>query len=93
MQPREEGRKTPRDKMSRRDMMMVKRRYCQFCDNPKLAIDYKNTELLRDYLSERGKITARRVSGACAKHQREMAREIKRARYLALLPYKVDIYR
>ncbi|MCD6417855.1 30S ribosomal protein S18 [bacterium] len=66
---------------------------CPFCTNPSLEIDYKNFDLLRRFVSERGKIVARRNSGVCAKHQRRLAKEIKRARFLALIPYVVYIYR
>jgi len=59
---------------------------CVFCKND-LDIDYKNIELLSRYISSRGKILSRRISGNCAKHQRKLAREIKRARFLNLLPY------
>ncbi len=59
---------------------------CVFCKND-LDIDYKNIELLGRYISSRGKILSRRISGNCAKHQRKIAKEIKRARYLNLLPY------
>jgi len=59
---------------------------CAFCKN-ELDIDYKNIELLTRYLSSRGKILSRRISGTCAKHQRKIACEIKRARFLNLLPY------
>lgn len=59
---------------------------CIFCKN-ELEIDYKNIELLSRYVSSRGKILSRRVSGNCAKHQRKLAREIKRARFLNLIPY------
>jgi small subunit ribosomal protein S18 len=52
-----------------------------------LFIDYKDATLLRNYLSERGKIVPRRISGACAKHQREVTLAIKRARVVALLPF------
>ena len=53
-------------------------------------IDYKNAEILRRYLSDRGKIKSRRRSGVCARHQRQLARAIKRARHLALLPFTVE---
>jgi small subunit ribosomal protein S18 len=53
-------------------------------------IDYKDVELLRRYTEERGKIRPRRKTGTCAKHQRPLARAIKRARYMALLPYTAD---
>ena len=52
-----------------------------------MDIDYKNIELLSRYVSSRGKILSRRISGNCAKHQRKIAREIKRARFLNLIPY------
>lgn len=64
-----------------------KPRYCQFCSDTTLEIDYKNHALLRKFTSEEGKIRPRRQTGACAKHQRTIAREIKRARHIALLPF------
>jgi len=70
-----------------------KQRQCRFCADKSLRIDYKDYELLRSFLSERGKIRAKRVTGLCAKHQRKVANEIKKARFLALLPYTVQIYR
>ncbi|MCM8786878.1 MAG: 30S ribosomal protein S18 [Candidatus Omnitrophica bacterium] len=61
---------------------------CIFCKkNYQTEIDYKNIELLSKYLSVKGKINSRRVSGNCAKHQRKLAHQIKLARYLSLLPY------
>jgi len=61
---------------------------CIFCKRTEgLEIDYKNIELLSRYVSGKGKIASRRISGNCAKHQRKLAREIERARFLALLPY------
>jgi small subunit ribosomal protein S18 len=53
-------------------------------------VDYKETEKLRRYITDRGKIIPRRVTGACAKHQRQLTRAIKRARFLALLPFTSD---
>ena len=64
-----------------------KPRFCQFCAEKTLEIDYKNTALLRRYTTEEGKIRPRRQTGTCAKHQRTVAREIKRARHIALLPF------
>lgn len=61
---------------------------CQFCSDRHAVIDYKQIDVLRRYIMEDGKIRPRRQTGACAKHQREMARAIKRARHLALLPFK-----
>jgi small subunit ribosomal protein S18 len=64
-----------------------KRRFCSFCTNHIVNIDYKNISMLRKYISDRGKIEPRRRTGTCAKHQRALAMAIKRARHLALLPY------
>jgi len=66
-----------------------KRKVCRFCIHTEMEIDYKNPDLLLNYVTERGKIIPRRISGVCAKHQRELAREIKRARAIAFLPYTV----
>jgi small subunit ribosomal protein S18 len=68
-------------------------RVCQFCTDKTAKIDYKLTETLRRYVTESGKIRPRRQSGACAKHQRELARAIKRARHLAMLPFTGEILR
>ncbi len=59
---------------------------CVFCKKD-LEIDYKRIDLISRYVSSKGKIVSRRFSGNCAKHQRKLAREIKRARFLALIPY------
>ncbi len=59
---------------------------CAFCKN-NLDLDYKNIELLARHVNSRGRITSRRVNGNCAKHQRKIASEVKRARFLNLLPY------
>jgi small subunit ribosomal protein S18 len=60
---------------------------CSFCMEKVSRIDYKNYDMLRRYLTERAKIRPRRQTGTCAKHQRALARAIKRARHLALLPF------
>ena len=67
-----------------------RRKFCRFCTDSNLKIDYKETQTLRDFTTERGKIMPRRMSGVCAKHQRELAIAIKRARQVALLPYVSD---
>ena len=64
-----------------------RRKVCSFCVAKVVAIDYKDQEKLRTYISDRGKIEPRRKSGTCARHQRALAVAIKRARHLALLPY------
>lgn len=68
-------------------------RVCQFCTDRSAKIDYKQADTLRRYVTESGKIRPRRQSGACAKHQRELARAIKRARHLALLPFTGEVLR
>jgi len=60
---------------------------CPFCKSGVKEIDYKDLRLISKYIAERGKMTPARVSGLCAKHQRSMAKAIKRARFLALLPF------
>ena len=64
-----------------------RRKVCSFCVDKVEEIDYKDVAKLRRYITERGKILPRRISGNCAKHQRQMTTAIKRARFLALLPY------
>ncbi|HEQ60683.1 MAG TPA: 30S ribosomal protein S18 [Firmicutes bacterium] len=71
----------------RRPRRFPRRKVCRFCVDKTLYIDYKNYRLLRDFLSERGKIIPRRISGTCAKHQRMLTMAIKRARDIALLAY------
>lgn len=68
----------------------VRRKVCGFCVDKLDHIDYKDAMKLRKYITERGKIMPRRMSGVCAKHQRELAIAIKRARTVALLPYVSD---
>ena len=67
-----------------------RRKVCSFCVDKITTIDYKDTAKLRRYLSERGKILPRRTTGTCAAHQRQLTVAIKRARYIALLPYVAD---
>src|SRR2546430_2465978 len=68
-------------------------RVCQFCAEKDKPIDYKNTELLRSLINERGKIRPRRQTGTCARHQREVAIAVKRARHMALLPFSGELAR
>ncbi|QTQ11789.1 30S ribosomal protein S18 [Treponema parvum] len=65
------------------------KKVCRFCAN-KTKIDYKESDALRRYTTERGKILPRRITGTCAKHQRELAVAIKRARSICLLPFVAD---
>lgn len=64
-----------------------RRRVCRFCADNTIPIDYKDTNTLRYFTSERGKIIPRRISGNCQKHQKQVARAIKQARNVALIPY------
>ena len=63
---------------------------CQFCADKNLKIDYKALDMLRRFVTEEGKIRPRRQTGTCARHQRELAGAVKRARHIALLPYVED---
>lgn len=67
---------------------------CRFCgsDEQYLNIDYKNATFLRSFLTERGKILPSRISGTCSKHQRSLARSIRKSRTMALLPYSAQYY-
>ena len=73
-----------------RPMNRKRKKVCIFCADKVAFIDYKDTAKLRKFISERGKILPRRISGACAKHQRELNAAIKRSRQVALLPYVTD---
>ena len=67
-----------------------RRKVCIFCVDKVAAVDYKDTGRLRRFITERGKILPRRISGNCARHQRQLTAAIKRARQVALLPYTVE---
>lgn len=71
-------------------MRRAKRKVCNFCMDKVESIDYKDIQRLRRFISERGKILPRRVSGTCAKHQRQLTIAIKRSRHVALLPFSTE---
>ena len=71
-------------------MRRSKRKVCAFCVDKAEAIDYKDTAKLRKYVTERGKILPRRISGTCAKHQRQLTAAVKRSRNIALLPFTTE---
>jgi small subunit ribosomal protein S18 len=73
--------------MAKPPLRKVKKKVCVFCKEKVTHVDYKDTPLLRKYISDRGKIRARRVSGNCTQHQRDVAIAVKNAREVALLPY------
>ena len=64
-----------------------RKKVCRFCHDKDLPLDYKRSDILERFITDRGKILPRRVTGTCAKHQRLVAREIKRARIVALIPF------
>jgi small subunit ribosomal protein S18 len=66
-----------------------RRKVCRFCAEPNTTIDYKDPQLLKYFITDRGKIVPRRISGNCARHQRQVALAIKRARLIALMPFTV----
>ena len=68
----------------------IKKKVCTFCADKNIVIDYKDIERLKRFVSEKGKILPRRVTGLCAKHQREVTVAIKRARSIALLPFTAE---
>ena len=75
--------------MKRRGGIRRRKKVCVFCGKDSV-IDYKDTAKLKRYVSERGKILPRRITGNCAKHQRALTAAIKRARHITLMPYTVD---
>lgn len=64
-----------------------KKKMCRFCHDKSVPIDYKRADILENFITDRGKILPRRITGTCARHQRDVAKEIKRARIIALLPF------
>ena len=77
-------------RIERHRVRRAKRKVCAFCVDKVEHIDYKDVAKLRRYVTERAKILPRRISGCCAKHQRQLTVAIKRARQIALLPYTSD---
>lgn len=86
----EEGPASQRRQRAQRRAYAPRRRICQFCVDKVDHIDYKDVPLLERFLTEQGKIRARRKTGTCARHQRRLATAIKRARHLALIPYTAE---
>ncbi len=74
----------------RRTNIHRRKKVCVFCGENAQPVDYKDVATLKKYISERGKILLRRVTGTCAKHQRAVTTAVKRARHIALLPYTVE---
>jgi small subunit ribosomal protein S18 len=72
---------------NKKSRFQFKKKYCFFCSNKDKEIDYKDVSLMRRFVAESFKISPRRFTGTCAKHQRKLSTEIKKARLMALLPY------
>jgi small subunit ribosomal protein S18 len=81
--------KRPLRKTNRKSniFMPLRKRICRFCADKIRTIDYKDLKILESFIKERGRIVSSRSSGNCAKHQRQLTRAIKRARFIALVPY------
>ena len=75
---------------NKKQFKQQKKKVCNFCVEKIQKIDYKDAQKLRRYMTEKGKIVARRQTGVCAEHQRELSNAIKKARFMALLPYVGD---
>lgn len=73
-----------------RKKKFTRKKYCKFCANPEIVIDYKNLDIMRQYISDVGKIEPARLTGTCSKHQRKLTNEIKRARQMALIAYVIE---
>jgi small subunit ribosomal protein S18 len=85
--------RTQRKRQQATVQQVKRRRTCRFCENEDLFIDYKDEKKLQRFITEEGKIIPKRVTGTCARHQRELTAAIKRARHLALLPFVSDAIR
>jgi small subunit ribosomal protein S18 len=87
--PRRRDRRDDDEKGSRGGRF-IRKKFCRFCSEKVSFVDYKDVERLAKFLTERGKIIARRITGTCATHQRGLARAIKRSRHTALLPFQAE---
>jgi len=85
--PKERRRGPKREKEEKPWQKKLRKKVCIFCKDKAAYVDYKDVTLLRKFVSDRGKIRARRVTGNCSQHQREVASAVKNAREMALLPY------
>jgi len=76
-----------RSQDSQKKRVYMRKRFCRFCQDPNLVIDYKDPKLLKNFITERGKIVPRRMTGTCANHQRKLRESINIARHIAFLPF------
>ncbi len=72
-----------------RGRSMGRRKVCRFCADTTVVLDYKNPQVLKNFITDRGKLVPRRISGNCAKHQRALSTAVRRARMIALIPFTV----
>ncbi|HMD14227.1 MAG TPA: 30S ribosomal protein S18 [Bacteroidota bacterium] len=79
--------------MAKQEQQIKKHRTCRFCETKEVYIDYKDEKRLIRFVSEQGKIIPKRITGTCAKHQRQLVQAIKRARHLALIPFVSETIR
>ena len=79
-----------REKRDKRERGPMRKKICRFCAEKVASIDYKDLARLQKFITERGKMIPARISGTCATHQRALARSIKQARFVALLPYVTE---
>jgi len=71
----------------KKPILSLRKKFCRFCVDKAREINYKDVKMLESFIKERGKIVSSRISGNCARHQRRIAEEIKKARFVSLLPY------
>ena len=83
----------PKNVKKKKERQLKTKKPCKFCQEGASHIDYKDFKKLRKFMTDRGKITPRRITGTCAKHQRMLAMAVKRARVLALVPYVKEYFR
>ncbi len=76
----------------RKKRIFYRRKVCRFCADRDVVIDYKDPKVLKNFVTERGKIIPRRIYGTCAKHQRQLTEAIKRSRQIALMPYTGSLH-
>jgi len=90
---REQRRRDKKGPASKDNTQIRKKRNCRFCESDENYIDYKDEKKLHRFVTEQGKIIPKRITGTCAKHQRQLVQAIKRARHLALLPFVSETIR
>jgi len=83
----------PKKKGEKREKRPMRKKKCKFCLDRVTYVDYKDERRVRRFMTDRGKITPRRITGTCAKHQRMLSAAVKRARLIALVPYVREYYR